>query len=668
MRTWSYIVFFREPLVGEKGQRQFDCIPSEQLGRKDKNFRLSLNGFPPLAGSVLMDMAERPSNDEDGKQSGTAEHIESPSLKKRRGLFLLDLFSGHPNVHKIHLQKERMIFDMLLTGAQIIAECLLEQGVDTIFGYPGGAVLNIYDALYQYSNRIHHILTAHEQGAAHAADGYARSSGKTGVCIATSGPGATNLVTGIATAYMDSVPLVAITGNVARSYLGLDSFQEVDITGITIPITKHNYLVKHVEDLADTIREAFYVANHGRKGPVLVDIPKDITAATCEYHPQKPKDASNETKFEGQNMEKTLMMLMNSKRPFVYAGGGIIASGAQEILKRFVEKLDAPISCSLMCQGGFDQTDPRYLGMLGMHGTVASSRAIRDCDLFVAVGTRFSDRVICDAGTFAQDRPIIHIDIDPAEFNKNITVTQKIRGDAGQVLEYLTEHLEQMDHRSWMEQTAQWKQQFPLQHTPKEPDGVTPQLVLETLDRLTHSDAIITTEVGQHQMWTAQFYTFRNSRQFVSSGGLGTMGFGLGASIGAKMANPHRTVVNIAGDGSFHMNLNELSTAAKYNIPIIELVMNNEVLGMVRQWQKLFYAHRFSQTTLEKTTDYMKLAEAFGIQGYTIRTAQDVEPVLTQALEQQVPVLINCIIDRDINVLPMVPAGASVEKPILEME
>lgn len=557
---------------------------------------------------------------------------------------------------------------MLLTGAQIIAECLLEQGVDTVFGYPGGAVLNIYDALYQYSGRIHHILTAHEQGAAHAADGYARSSGKTGVCIATSGPGATNLVTGIATAYMDSVPMVVITGNVGRRYLGLDSFQEVDITGVTIPITKHNYLVKNIEDLADTLREAFYIANHGRRGPVLVDIPKDITAAMYEYSPREPKDASNTTVFEGQDMDKVLMMLMNSKRPFVYAGGGIIASGAQQALKDFVERLDAPVSCSLMCQGGFDQADPRYLGMLGMHGTVASANTIRDCDLFVAVGTRFSDRVVCDAGSFAHDRPIIHIDIDPAEFNKNITVTRKIKGDAKQVLQYLTERLEQRDHSDWMAQTALWKKEFPLRHTTSDPGGVTPQLVLETLDRLTNSNAIITTEVGQHQMWTAQFYTFRNSRQFVSSGGLGTMGFGLGASMGAKMANPDRTVVNIAGDGSFHMNLNELATAARYNIPVIDLVMNNQVLGMVRQWQKLFYAHRFSQTTLDRGTDYMKLAEAFGIKGYTIRTAEDVEPVLTEALQQQVPVLINCLIDRDINVLPMVPTGESVEHPILEME
>jgi len=556
---------------------------------------------------------------------------------------------------------------MLMTGAQIIVECLLEQGVDTVFGYPGGAVLNIYDALYQYSDKLKHILTAHEQGAAHAADGYARSSGKTGVCIATSGPGATNLVTGIATAYMDSVPMVIITGNVGRRYLGLDSFQEVDITGVTIPITKHNYMVKRIEDLADTIREAFYIASHGRRGPVLVDIPKDITATTFDYIPQKPKDASNTTVFEGQDVERVLSLLANSRRPFIYAGGGIIASDAQEALKAFADRLDAPVACSLMCQGGFDQTDPRYLGMLGMHGTVASANTIRDCDLFVAVGTRFSDRVVCDAKGFAYNRPIIHIDIDPAEFNKNIFVTCKLKGDARQILEYLTDHLDQRDHSEWMAQTALWKKEFPLRHVPKNQGDVTPQLVLETLDRLTNSDAIISTEVGQHQMWTAQFYTFRHSRQFISSGGLGTMGFGLGASMGAKMANPDRKVINIAGDGGFHMNLHELATAARYNIPVIDLVMNNQVLGMVRQWQKLFYAHRFSQTTLDRGTDYMKLAEAFGIKGYTIACAEDVEPVLTEALQQEVPVLINCLIDRDINVLPMVPTGESVENPILEM-
>ena len=553
---------------------------------------------------------------------------------------------------------------MRLTGAQIICECLLEQGVDTVFGYPGGQVLNIYDALYDYTQtgRIKHILTAHEQGAAHAADGYARASGKTGVCIATSGPGATNLVTGIATAYMDSVPLVAITGNVPCSLLGLDSFQEVDITGVTIPVTKHNFLVKRIEDLAKMLREAFYIANSGRKGPVLVDIPKDVTAAMYEYKPCPPKDFSMNTHMEEEDISQVLYMLQTSKRPFLYAGGGIISSGAEQQLAEFAEKLDAPVSCSLMCQGGFDQRHPRYMGMLGMHGTKASSLAIKECDLFIAVGSRFSDRVLCNAGNFAKGKQIIHIDIDPAEFNKNIHITRKIRGDAKQILEILCQRMERQSHQEWMESIAQWKETYPLVQTASNPDSATPKEILETLNRLTDSNATIVTEVGQHQMWAAQYYTFCHGRQFISSGGLGTMGFGLGAAMGAKMACPDRTVVNVAGDGSFHMNLNELSTAAKHNIPIIEMVFNNEVLGMVRQWQKLFYAHRFSQTTLEKTTDYLKLAEAFGIKGYRIASRSDIEPVLKEALHQQVPVLIECVIDRDL------PAGNSVEEPLLSID
>ncbi len=559
---------------------------------------------------------------------------------------------------------------MRLTGAQIICECLLEQGVDTVFGYPGGQVLNIYDALYDYTEagKIKHILTAHEQGAAHAADGYARASGKTGVCIATSGPGATNLVTGIATAYMDSVPLVAITGNVPCGLLGLDSFQEVDITGVTIPVTKHNFLIKRIENLADTLREAFYIANSGRKGPVLVDIPKDVTAALYDYVPRPPKSAEISYEIGEEALNQVLYMLQSSKRPFLYAGGGIISSDGEKELAEFAEKLDAPVSCTLMCQGGFDQTNPRYMGMLGMHGTKASSLAIKECDLFVAVGTRFSDRVLCNAGNFAKGKPIIHIDIDPAEFNKNIHIAARIRGDARKVLSLLCQKLERQSHWEWMANIAQWKEQYPLAQSSKNPSAATPKEILETLNRLTDSKAILTTEVGQHQMWAAQFYTFRKARQFISSGGLGTMGYGLGAAMGAKMACPDQTVVNIAGDGSFHMNLNELSTAAKHNIPIIEMVFNNEVLGMVRQWQKLFYAHRFSQTTLEKTTDYLKLAEAFGIKGYRIACREDIEPVLRDALQQEIPVLIECVIDRDLNVLPMVPAGNSVEEPLLTIE
>lgn len=557
---------------------------------------------------------------------------------------------------------------MVLTGAQVIMECLLEQGVDTVFGYPGGYVLNIYDALYEYRDRINHIRTAHEQGAAHAADGYARSSGKTGVCIATSGPGATNLVTGIATAYMDSVPVVAITGNVNLDLLGLDSFQEVDITGITMPITKHNFLVKDVRKLADTIRAAFRIANSGRKGPVLVDIPKDLTAQKVEFLPPAPPEQEKHHLFPfEQRFEQALQMLEKAERPFVYAGGGVIASGASEALKTFAERLDAPVACSLMCQGGFDQTDSRYMGMLGMHGTNTAALAIKNCDLFVAVGTRFSDRVLCNAKSFAQHCPIIQIDIDSAEFNKNIDVDLKLKGDAREILEELNRRLPQHTHADWMANIAGWKAAYPLCQTASDPNGVTPQEVLETLSDLTNDDAIICTDVGQHQMWAAQFYRFRHPRQFISSGGLGTMGFGLGAALGAQVANPDARVINIAGDGSFHMNCNELATAVAYNIPVMELVFNNSVLGMVRQWQKLFYDNRFSQTDLDKNTDFVKLAEAFGAKAFVIQTKADIRPVLEQALALREPVLIDCRIDKDVNVLPMVPAGASVESPILEM-
>lgn len=573
---------------------------------------------------------------------------------------------------------------MLLTGAQIIMECLLEQQVDTVFGYPGGAVLNIYDALYEYSHRINHICTAHEQGAAHAADGYARSSGKTGVCIATSGPGATNLVTGIATAYMDSVPMVAITGNVNLNLLGLDSFQEVDITGITMPITKHNFLVKKVEHLADTLRHAFRIANEGRKGPVLVDIPKDITAQKCEFTPVKdvvhqkfdqavehamhlPVVKSAEAPSEC-HLKKALELLQNSKHPFIYTGGGLLAADASPELAELAEKLDAPVSSSLMCQGGFDQSNPRYLGMLGMHGTMSSALALKHCDLFVAVGTRFSDRVICNSGLFAKHCPILQIDIDPAEFDKNIGVNAKLCGDAKEILTILNARLTQQSHPEWMRKIADWKKAYPLRQVANQENGITPQMVLEALHDLTGKESILTTEVGQHQMWTAQFYEFQRPRQFLTSGGLGTMGFGLGAALGAQVANPDRKVINIAGDGSFHMNCNELSTAVKYNIPIVELILDNTVLGMVRQWQKLFYDHRFSQTNLDKITNYEKLAEAFGLKAYTITKKEEIVSVLKEALSQKGPVLVHCYIDKDINVLPMVPAGASAEEPILEME
>ena len=556
---------------------------------------------------------------------------------------------------------------MLLTGAEIIMECLLEQKVDTVFGYPGGAVLNIYDALYQYGGKLRHIETSHEQNAAHAADGYARATGKTGVCIATSGPGATNLVTGIATAYMDSIPMVAITGNVNLGLLGLDSFQEVDITGITMPVTKHNFIVKDVSQLADTLRKAFRIAQEGRKGPVLVDIPKDITAQKCEFTPLAQLPEPEPEHFPSdQSFERAMELIRKSERPFLYTGGGVIASEASEELAALAERLDAPVASSLMSQGAFDQSSPRYMGMLGMHGTKTAALGVKHCDLFIAVGTRFSDRVTCNADLFGTHFPIIQIDIDPAEFDKNVHVDVRLRGDAKQILSRLLEIAPQMDHADWMRDVESWNLNYPLMQRPA-PDGVTPQEVLGTLGRLTDSEAILTTEVGQHQMWAAQFYTFRHPRQFLTSGGLGTMGFGLGAAMGAQLGRPAKRVVNIAGDGSFHLNCSELSTLSKYNIPVIELIFNNTVLGMVRQWQKLFYENRFSQTDLEKKTDYEMLARAFGVKALTIREQADIEPVLKEALATDGPVLINCLINKDINVLPMVPAGASVEDPILTM-
>ncbi len=557
---------------------------------------------------------------------------------------------------------------MKLNGSEILLECLLEQGVDTVFGYPGGSVLNIYDALYKYSGRITHILTAHEQGACHAADGYARSSGKTGVVIATSGPGATNLVTGIATAYMDSIPIVAITGNVPVSLLGLDSFQEVDIAGITMPVTKHNYIVKDVSELADTVREAFYIANEGRKGPVLIDIPKDVTANLWEYTRKEPLTAENELAVTAEELNTVAELIKKAKRPFVYTGGGVILSDAAAETAEFVRRCDAVAASSLMGQGGFDNTDPRYMGMLGMHGTKTSSLAITECDLFIGVGTRFSDRVICDIKSFAPHAEIVHIDIDASEIGKNIKAGYQLVGDVKQVLAALNERLPQQSHPEWLKQVAAWKEKYPLRQVSADPDAVLPQEVIETLDRLTGGDAVIATEVGQHQMWAAQFYSFKRPHQFVSSGGLGTMGFGFGAAIGAKVANPGKTVINIAGDGSFHMNLNELVTISKHRIPVIELVFNNNVLGMVRQWQKLFYGERFSQTTLERPTDYALLGQAFGVKALRIEKKADIEPVLREALGCGEPVLIECRIDKDINVLPMVPAGGSIAEPILEMK
>ena len=559
---------------------------------------------------------------------------------------------------------------MKLSGSDIIVECLLEQGVDTIFGYPGGAVLNIYDSLYKYSDKIRHVITCHEQGACHAADGYARSTGKTGIVLATSGPGATNLVTGIATAYMDSIPLVAITGNVSCGLLGLDSFQEVDITGITMPITKHNFIVKSVDELADTIRLAFQIAMSGRKGPVLVDVPKDITQAFTEYTPapaQKPFEAAPLSEDE---ISAAAELIANAKRPYIYAGGGVIASEASAELKTLAELTDAPVSCSLMGQGAYDETDRRYIGMLGMHGTVKAAYALNNCDLFIGIGTRFSDRVTGDTSVFGKQAKIIHIDIDPAEFNKNIDVDVTVSGDVKAVLSALNAKIAQQSHPEWCEEVLGGDFGEPVQEGTKELP-VTPEAVIEELDRLTSGEAIITTEVGQTQMWAAQYYKCRNPRSFISSGGLGTMGYGLGAALGAKTGNPDKTVVNMAGDGSFAMNLNELISAAAHGINIIEIVMNNNVLGMVRQWQRLFYSKHFSETTLDaRHIDYVKLGEAFGVKTFVIEKTEDITPVLTEALSisKSAPVMIEVRIDRDINVLPMIPAGKPVVNPITSID
>ncbi|MDE7157698.1 MAG: biosynthetic-type acetolactate synthase large subunit [Lachnospiraceae bacterium] len=553
---------------------------------------------------------------------------------------------------------------MQLTGSQIIIECLKEQGVDTVFGYPGGAILNVYDELYKHSDEITHYLTSHEQGAAHAADGYARSTGKVGVCMATSGPGATNLVTGIATAYMDSVPMVIITANVAKSLLGKDSFQEVDIVGVTMPITKHNYIVQDVEELAETLRKAFYVAKSGRPGPVLVDVTKDATANKAEYNYKEPEKTERSTEnIQEEDMKAALKLIQKCRKPFIFVGGGAVISEASEELMEFAVKIDAPVCDSLMGKGAFDGTHPLYTGMLGMHGTKASNFGVTECDLLIAIGARFSDRVIGNAKKFAKNAKVLHIDVDAAEINKNIRTTASIIGDAREVLKRLNAKLEAVKRPEWISHINELKSSYPLTYVANQLNG--PYLI-QKLYEITKGDAIITTEVGQHQMWAAQFYRYSKPRTLITSGGAGTMGYGLGACIGTKVANKDKVVVNIAGDGCFRMNMNEIATAARYNIPIIEIILNNHVLGMVRQWQTLFYGKRYSQTTLNDQVDYVKVAEAMGAKAYRITKMEEVEPVLKEAIALNIPVVIDCQIGSDDKVFPMVAPNAPISEAFSE--
>lgn len=553
---------------------------------------------------------------------------------------------------------------MQLTGSEIVIECLKEQGVDTVFGYPGGTILNIYDALYKHSDEITHILTSHEQGAAHAADGYARSTGKVGVCMATSGPGATNLVTGIATAYMDSVPLVAITANVAKSGLGKDSFQEIDIVGVTLPITKHNFIVKDIEELADTIRRAFYIAKSGRPGPVLVDITKDVTANSTEYVRKAPRPIERDiTHITEEDLDVAVELIQNAKKPYIFVGGGATISDATKELREFAAKVNAPVCDSLMGKGAFNGNDDLYMGMLGMHGTKTANLGVTRCDLLIAIGARFSDRVIGNASTFAKNAKIVHIDIDPAEINKNIKTYASIIGDVKEVLMRLNAKLSQLEHTEWLEEIKGLRVQFPLKY---DDSRLTGPYVIETLDRVTGGDAIITTEVGQHQMWAAQFFKYDAPRKLITSGGLGTMGYGLGASIGAKMGNKDKVVINVAGDGCFRMNMNEIATATRYNIPIIQVVVNNHVLGMVRQWQTLFYGKRYSNTTLNDAVDFVKLAEAMGAKAYRVTKKEELEPALKEAIALNVPVVIDCQIESDDKVFPMVAPNAPISEVFAE--
>lgn len=545
---------------------------------------------------------------------------------------------------------------MELNGSQIVLEVLKEQGVDTIFGYPGGTILNIFDELYKYGDTFKHILTAHEQGASHAADGYARATGKVGVCFATSGPGSTNLVTGIATAYMDSIPVVAITCNYATSGLGRDSFQEVDICGITMPITKHNFQVKSVEELAPVIRRAFKIAMSGRKGPVLVDIPKDFTAAKCEYTPEPAQVPEETVKPKEKCFNRAIELLKGAKKPLIYVGGGCILSDVGSDLIRFAEKIDAPVVSSLMGLGAFPNGHPLHLGLIGMHGHFVSNKAAHDCDVLITCGARFSDRVAGNRKKFAPNAEILHIDIDAAEMDKNIVSNYHLRGDLKSILPMITDAVEQLDHTEWKNEVNAAKRPFVQLQIG---DYVNPQTLIEKIDAATNDNAVIVTDVGQHQLWAAQFYKFKESRTFLTSGGLGTMGYSMGAAMGAQMGCPKKQVIMFTGDGGFHMNLSELATMASYGIPVKMFVMNNKVLGMVRQWQKLFYGNRFSDTDPHRKTDFVKVAEAFGVKGMRINTNDEIDSVVKEALEYQGPVLVDCRISPDSNVLPMIPPGGA---------
>ena len=553
---------------------------------------------------------------------------------------------------------------MRLTGAEIVTEVLMEQGVDTVFGYPGGTVINIYDALYAKRNEIKHILTAHEQGAAHAADGYARATGKTGVVIATSGPGATNLVTGIATAYLDSIPMVAITGNVAMDLIGSDSFQEVYIMGVTSPITKHNFMVKDIADLADTLREAFRIASSGRPGPVLVDIPKNLTVDTYEFTKKEPVVSTRHLPVDEEKVKELARLLNESKRPVLYFGGGVIASEASQELREFVSYCSLPACHTLMATGVLSSEDPLSLGMVGMHGRVSSAQAIQEADLLIALGTRFSDRVATNKKKFANNATIVQIDIDDSEIDKNVKSSSSIVGDVKEVLSCLMKYVTKVDRTPWLDAIEKWREEIDY-HPQDDPTIIKPHRLIQTISDMAGEDAIVVTDVGQHQMWTAQYYKRTEPRSFITSGGLGTMGFSYGAAMGAKVGRPDRKVVQITGDGCFHMNLNEMCTAVTYNIPIITIVMNNNVLGMVRQWQDLFFDKRYAYTTLERKTDYVKLAEAFGATGYRATTIEEFRAAFAQALEKNAPCVIECLIDRNEKVLPMIPAGGSLDDIIV---